>query len=428
MNLNHLASLACVIFFVLSFAPNVVAQGIVLHAGGSVNRSMGGATTGTGIEAIGSMYWNPATITALESDELGIGFEVLYANQNIASSFPGVGSGRSGSETGAVPSPTIAWVHQTGNPDVKFGMGIFGTGGFSINTLGNATNPVLGPPASQGGVGVGGLKSDALFFQLAPAWALRLTDRLSMGFGPTIGLGKIAFDANAFVAPNANGAYPRGDGTRFHWGLGAQIGFHFIQDCCWEYGASIKSPVWFESFRYFSEDATGLPRVDKVDFDLPMILSGGIAYKGIEYILLTADLRYFNYAAADGFGGSANYQASGAANGLGWNDQFSMAIGSQMQLTDRLTGRLGYVYMSELFDDSATFFNFAADLSYRHVFAFGGSFQLNECVSLNASYNYLFPWDSSGPYVLPGTGSIAGSSVTTEFDAHFVTVGLNVRY
>ncbi|RMF42610.1 MAG: hydrocarbon degradation protein, partial [Planctomycetota bacterium] len=50
----------------------------MLPAGGAVNRGMGGATTGTAIEAIGSMYWNPATITSLRGNEMAFGFEGVY--------------------------------------------------------------------------------------------------------------------------------------------------------------------------------------------------------------------------------------------------------------------------------------------------------------------------------------------------------------
>lgn len=407
---------------------SVVGQGIVLPAGGAVNRGMGGATTGAAIDAIGSMYWNPATISRFEKDEFGFGFELVNPKQNIASTFPAVGSGSTDTETGSVPVPTIAWVHQTSNPDVKFGLGVLGTGGFSLNMPADPTNPVLSPPQALGGVGVGGIRAEAQYFQLAPAFSVRLTESLSMGIGPTLGLGRLTFDENSFVGPNANGMYPRGDGTRFHWGIGGQIGLHYVHNCCWEFGVNLKSPVWFESLEYHSEDAAGLPRNDFMDFDLPMILSGGVAYKGFEYAVLALDLRHINYSATDGFGDSASYQPTGAVNGLGWNDQFALALGGQFLLTEKITGRLGYVYSSELFDEADTFFNFGADLGYRHTINSGASYQLTEKVLLSAAYSYILPYGAEGPYILPGTGVVPGSSVSTDFSVHFVTIGLNVRY
>ena len=429
--MNVRRSVCCVLsaYVVLAFCADLASgQGVVLQAGGAVNRGMGSATTGTAIDALGSMYWNPATINGFDRDEVAFGFELIHANQTISSSFPMVGSGKSEAETGAVPVPTIAWVHQTTHPDIKFGLGIMGVGGVALNIRADPSNPILSPPLTQGGVGVGGIKSDAQFFEVAPAWSLRLTERLSLGLGPVIGLGRVLVDENAFVPLNADGSYPRGDGTRYHWGLGAQLGFHYVHDCNWELGANLKSPVWFESFRFFSEDANGLPRTDKVEFDLPLILTTGLAYRGYEYLVLTADFRYTNFASADGFGDPATYQATGAANGLGWNDVFSMGYGAQAELTERLTGRLGYYYISKLFDDSDTFFNLASDLGYQHSVTCGASYDLNDNATVSVAYNYFPEWGGSGPYVLPGMGAIPGSSVSTDFDVHIVSVGLNVRY
>lgn len=407
---------------------SLMGQGIILPAGGAVNRGMGGATTGTAIEAIGSMYWNPATINRLEGDQVAFGFELIYGDSTVSSTFPGAGSGSTDGEIGAVPSPTIAWVHHTNNPNVTLGLGILSVGGFATNYQADATNPILSPPFALGGVGLGGVKSDALFFEFVPALSVRVTDRLTVGGGPVIGMGKITIDQNPFVALNADGTYPRGDGTRYHWGGGAQLGFHYVLNCCWEFGANLKSPVWFEPLRYFSEDAAGLPRVDEVNLTLPMTLSGGVAYRGFDCVLLTADVRYYDYTSTEGFGDSATYRADGGVNGLGWNDVFALGLGAQFQLTERLVGRLGYIYASELFDDADTFFNIASELSYRHVPTVGASYDLNEHATLSAAYNYVASWDSTGPYVLPGMGPVPGSSVTSDFAGHIATVGLNIRY
>ena len=308
------------------------------------------------------------------------------------------------------------------------GLGILGIGGFGINIRGDATNPILSPQFALGGAGLGGVRSDALFFHLNPAISVKLTDRLSIGGGPIVGLGKVILDENIFAGLNANGLYPRGDGTRYHWGLGAQLGFHYVHNCCWEFGANIKTPTWFEPFRYFGEDAMGLGRTDKVNVTLPMVISGGLAYRGLDSIVLTADLRYFDYSSTETFGDPAVYEADGGVAGLGWKDVFSVAIGAQLQLTDRLVGRLGYMYASDLIDDSTAFFNVASDLSYRHIPTVGASYQLSDCASLSVAYNYVAPWGATGPYVLPGVGPVAGSSVTTETDVHIATLGINVRY
>jgi long-chain fatty acid transport protein len=410
------------------FPVQAFGQGIFLPAGGAVNRGMGGATTGTAIEAIGSMYWNPATISALPTNEMAFGFEAIYTNYELSSSFPGVGAGATEAEIGATPVPTIAWVYHTANPDVTFGLGIFGVAGFATNVRADATNPITSPAFALGGVGVGGIKSEAIFFQMNPALSYKLTDRLSVGGGPVIGIGKIALDENVFAGLNADLTYPRGDGTRYHWGLGAQLGLHYVHNSRWEFGTNVKTPTWFEPFRYFGEDAAGLPRTDEVDVTLPLIVSGGVAFKGLPCTLLTADVRYLNYVDSEAFGDPAAYEADGRVSGLGYRDQFSVGLGAQFDLTEKLVGRLGYIYASDLINDADTFFNIASDLSYRHVPSIGATYHLSQSTSVSFAYNYLIKWGSTGPYVLPVLGAIPGSSVTTEFDAHILSIGANVRY
>jgi long-chain fatty acid transport protein len=425
---NWIAPTTLLLVFGLLLPGIARGQGIFLQASGAVNRGMGGATTGTAIESIGSMYWNPATIGRLPNDELAFGFEAIYTNYQLSSTFPGVGSGSSDSEIGATPVPTIAWVHHTDNPYVTFGLGVFGVAGFATNFRADPNNPILSPPFAQGGVGVGGFNSQAMFFQLNPAWSLQLTERLSVGVGPVLAMAKVTLDENAFAPLNADGRYPRGDSSRYHWGLGAQLGVHYVHDCCWEFGANVKSPTWFESFRYFAEDEAGLPRTDEVDMDLPMIVSGGVAYRGLQYTVLTADIRYFDYTSTEALGDPAAYDASGRVRGLGWDDQFSVALGAQCQLTSRLTGRVGYIFCSHLIDNEKTFFNLPAHLGYQHIPTIGATYDLSPQASFSLAYNYLFEWETSGPYVLPGVGEIPGSNVKAELDTHIATLGVNVRY
>jgi long-chain fatty acid transport protein len=275
---------------------------------------------------------------------------------------------------------------------------------------------------------MGRFRSEAIFFQLNPALSVQVTDRLSIAAGPVAALGRIILDDNPLAGLNLTGTYPRGDGTRYHWGLGGQLGFHYVHNCCWEFGGNVKSPTWFEPFRYYGEDAFGLARTDKVNVTLPMVLTGGVAYRGFEFMLLTADVRYFDYTSTELFGDPAAYRPDGGVTGLGWKDAFSANVGCEIQLTDRFVGRLGYMFVSGVVEDATTFFNIGSDLGYQHVPTVGASFQFSQSASISLAYNYAAPWGSTGPYVLPGVGTVPGTSVSTETDVHIGTLGVNVRY
>ncbi len=403
-------------------------QGIILPATGAVNRGMAGATTGTAIDPIGSLSWNPATLSGFAGNEIAFGFEALYPTYTIDSTFPNVGTGSTNSENGAMPIPSFGWVHQTANPFVKFGLGMYGVGGYASNFPTDPTNPILTPPPAQGGLGLGRIQSEAVFFQLAPSIAIAVTDRLSIGGGPLIDMGRLVLNSNPFVPPNADGTYPSGNGTRYAWGGGAQLGFYYIHDCCWEFGGNLKSPTWFEPFRYHSETAMGQPRVDTVSATLPLILSFGAAYRGLPQTTLTADVRYFNYAATELMGDPAGFAPDGSVTGLGWNDVVSLHFGAQREVSSRLVLRGGYMYATSLIDDENAFFNLGSDLSYQHMLAMGGSWRLNDCAAVSLAYNYAFEWGSTGPMYFPGLGAIPGTSVTNRLDTNSLTLGVNARY
>src|SRR4051812_20320484 len=118
---RSLVRLLAVIGLLVMFAGSVSAQGTYLSAAGPVNRGMGGASTAAPIDALGAIYWNPATISGLDCSQLEAGLDLLYSNQSVASSV-GPFSGLSQSENGFMPIPNVGWVHHTENPAVTIGL------------------------------------------------------------------------------------------------------------------------------------------------------------------------------------------------------------------------------------------------------------------------------------------------------------------
>ena len=149
-----------------SILPGVcLGQGIFLPGSGAVNRGMGGATTGAAIEAVGSMYWNPSTISHLPTNEMALGFEAIYSNYSIDSTFPGAGSGSSRCRNRRklqfqqLPGCTTRIIRMS-----RWDLGFLASPDFAVNMRGDPTNPIVSPPFAQGGAGVGGIKSEAIFY------------------------------------------------------------------------------------------------------------------------------------------------------------------------------------------------------------------------------------------------------------------------
>ncbi len=408
----------------------LMAQGIALNGVGPVNRSMQGASTAAPIDAAGALYWNPAGISGLKHDEAVMGLELLLPTEEVSSRIAGVGSGSSGGEPGVAPIPVVGWVHHIAETPWTIGLGMYGVGGYRVNYLPSADNPIL-TPQPPGGFGLGRVYGELEVFQIAPTLSYALTERLSIGFAPTIDLAKLAATPLFLAAPDdANGdgvpSYPSGLGTRYHWGGGAQLGVYYTPTMNWNFGASIKSPQWFEPFRFMTADEVGGPRVVKINIDYPMILSLGASYTGLPNLLLACDVRYFDYKNTDGFR-QAGFAADGAGLGLGWRNIVAVSTGAQYRLSDCLYARAGYSYQQNPISSANTVFNVATPLIIEHVVSVGGSCYLTETVSLDIAYIHGFEARNTGPFQSPA-GPIPGTSVSTETSADGLAMGLTVRY
>ena len=229
------------------------AQGIALSGVGPVNRSMAGASTAAPIDAAGALMWNPASISGLRCSEVDLGLELLLPTESLSSNFPAFSlQGTTGGEPGVSPIPELALVHQTENSPWTFGVGVGGIAGFKTNYPASLTNPVL-TPQPPNGVGLGRISSIAEYYQVVPTLSFAVSEKFSVGIAPTLTLAMLNVNPMVFVAPdNAAGTgymYPAGNGTRYHFGGGFQVGAYYTPDPAWHFGLCFKSPQWFERIK-----------------------------------------------------------------------------------------------------------------------------------------------------------------------------------
>lgn len=406
----------------------VSAQGLIMPGVGTVNRGMSGVGTALPVDAAGAIFRNPATMTGLRSSEVTVGAELLLQTETLSSSFPAAGSGSTEADTGASLIPAVGLVERNCCSPVTLGLGMYGVAGFKANYPSSLTNPILSPQPN----GLGRVFAEFEVLEVAPAMAVELTPCLSIGFSPILAMGTLDATPLFLASPDdANGdtafTYRNGVGTRRHYGGAFQLGVFYDSHCNWTVGASLKSPTWFEDFRFNTTDELGAPRLDKLDVDLPMVASLGFGYTGIRHVAWGLDLRYFDYKNTAGFG-PAGYDAFGAATGLGWDNVFSVSTAAQIQATQRLVLRLGYHYQTNPIGDSTSFFNVGSPLVIGHIVSVGGSMQVSNHTSVNIAYLHGFEGEASGPWELPGFGTIPGSSVTSEVSADALSAGVTVRY
>jgi len=416
--------------------PAALGQGVALRAVSAVSEGMGGAGVAAPLDAAGAIHCNPASITGLNSSEMTFGMGLILPDTEVASRVnanalgPGVPgatmSGSSNSEPGAIPVPCMAFVHQVANSPWTYGLGIYGIGGSRVNYSASSTNPVLTPQPPYG-IGLGRLSAEVDIVQIAPTAAYALDEHWSVGFAPTVTMAKL-IASPLFLGP-AYGAYDNyssGVGTRYAWGGGCQAGVYTVTDLGWHFGATIKSPQWMEPFRYKSEDNLGHARTVTYDLDYPLIASLGTAYSGFEAWVFACDVRYFDYANAQGFQ-DRGYGSEGELLGLGWRSIFSVCFGVQRQISEKLYLRAGYCFNENPISSSSAMYNVASPLIIQHTLHTGLSYTFAENWSVALSYVHCFENSVSGPW-RTAHGNLAGTSITSTAAADEAGLQISKRF
>jgi long-chain fatty acid transport protein len=413
--------------------------GTILSATGPVNRSMAGASTAAPLDAAGALYWNPATMSGLDRSEMDASAELLFPHSHVATSvaagalgpgIPAVGlAGRTDSDTGAFPLPTIALAYRPDDSRLTFGLGIYAVAGFGVDYAGSTTNPLLTAPPPAG-VGFGPVYSNFQVLQIHPAVSYQITDRLSVGGGPAVDLASLQVAPAVFAAPDdANGdgflTYPQGLHYQETWGGGFDVGAYYRADA-WGLGASFKSPQWFDKYRYNSSDELGSPRQLTFDLDLPLIVSVGAAYTGLDRWTFAADARYLDYADVHGFG-QEGFAPDGAVRGVGWRSVFAVATGVQYQLTDAAAVRLGYSWNQNPVPAAQSFINTVSPLLVEHMISAGASWKVTENFTLSVAYMHAFENSIEGPLLTPA-GPVPGTSVRNSASADTFLFGGSLKF
>ena len=392
---------------------------------------MAGAFTAAPIDPAGALYWNPAGISGLAGNHMALGVELLLPTETLTSSVPGFGQGTTRGEPGVSAIPMMAWSHHVQDTPWTVGLGVFGVGGYRVDYASSTTNPVLTPPPPVGG-GLGALKADLEVLQIVPTISLAVSDQLAIGFAPVLGLGRLGVSPLLLAPPNlpenplAPPQYRDGLANRYHFGGGFQLGVYYIVNDLWRLGASFKSPTWFEDFRFRNQDTWGLPNVDRVDIDYPMMFSVGSSLKPDDRWLIALDVRYLDYRNTDGFR-TAAFQSDGSLSGLGWTSTIGVSLGVQYKVNNGLQVRAGYGYQENPIGNQRSGYNLLSPLIVQHLASVGCSFKLADRVDLNVAYIHGFKASVDGPIITP-LGPIPGSSVSSDVSADALGVGISVCY
>lgn len=404
------------------------AQGLLLPGGGAMHRSMGGASTAGGVDALGAMYWNPAAIRSVKGSQVVIGGEAIIGDTHVGSFVPAgprrpfAQSGYTRSDSGVAPVTGLAVVYQEEDSPISFGTGLITLAGATVNFPGDPNNPILAPVGPGGRFVLGPQSGSITALALTPTFAYQLGERLVVGAGPMVDIAVVSLDPALFGPVNdANGdgvfSFALGSHTRPFWGGGFRAGAVYQISDHLSAGVSYQSPQWFETWRFNAANEVGQPFTFTTQFSLPTIISAGLSYSGIERLVLSADVRWFDYQTTKLLGQPV---IQGGAN---WQSIWAVAVGGKYQLTERLSLQAGYIYNENPVPSQQTVFNTLLPALIQHTVSVGAYFQLNEWIGMSSAYIHGFKNSISGsPIQLVNSTT----NLDTEYDSF--AFGLHIKF
>ena len=413
--------------------------GHIMQGVGSINMSMGGASTAQPLDISGALQWNPASISTFEEKILKFDIGLFFSSPELYSTVPefdGTGqptgnffSGNTKDDRGVSPMPAFAMVWGCEDSKHTFGASAFGISGFGVTFPESMTNPI-NMPQSMGGFGK--IESDYILLQIGFTWAYELSEKFSIGVEPTFNYATLELAPNPTANPTAAG-YPSTDKATAT-GFGAQFGLFFDSGSGFKAGASYKTTQKFSEFEFDNTYLDGTTGTNTFQMDYPAILSFGLGYSNGD-IDLALDYRTVNYENTDGFS-KTGWTPTASVAGFGWENISIVSAGIQYKGIAKLPLRLGYTYSSNPIPEEIAFFNIPATAIIKNAFQFGFSYELNDNFNLDAVYHYGDSGEkTSGPLLnpmfigsFPPNGAIPGSEVAYDMTTSMVMVGFSYTF
>jgi long-chain fatty acid transport protein len=316
----------------------------------------------------------------------------------------------------------LGLVYKHEGTNLTSGLGLVTLAAGGVNFPGDPGNPVLAPVGPFNRFVLGPQAASAMVLAITPTTSWQVTDRLAVGAGPMIDVSLVSFDPAFFGPPDdANGdglsTFPTGSHSRPFWGGGFRAGVTYQLFDGLTAGLSYTSPQWFETWEFNASNEVGDPFQFRTQFSLPSIVSAGLAFCGFERLVLSTDVRWFDYGTTKLLGQSIQ------DGGAGWRSIWAAATGARYQLTERLALMSGYLYNENPIPENLALFNTMLPCITQHTVSLGSYFQLNESIGVSLAYVHGFN-NSVTSNVFP----LAGTSTTLETEYDAIAFGIHIKF
>jgi len=399
-----------------------------------VQNGMGGVGVGATLDG-GTVLTNPAGMTEL-GRRLDVGLTWFKPTVDYKATgaplpqgaFVNVDGAKITSDRGGSPIPNLGAVIPLGS-GFTAGIGAFGVGGMGVDYKRNLYNGVT--------------LTSYQNLRVAPAIAYKLNDMFSAGLTVNVSWAQMEYDvAGGF------GQVPHDAANSF--GYGATLGLKFTPTKDLTFGVAYESKSEFSDFEFdvpAHDVPTGQPPpapatfrapggTDKLAFDQPAVISGGVAYRAIPTLVLALDVQWINWSDVMGVGlpkYTNNTQATAAkAFDMSWDDQIVYKIGAEYEAMPGLTVRAGFDYGKTPLDPNRAFENIAFPAVAESHVTLGLGWAFNDRIAVNVAGMYSpksTVTGANGEYPNPdGSGGQGLTSYETSMSQYSVDLGVAWKF
>lgn len=410
------SALAAAVLLALAL-PAAATNGYFQHGYGTRSKAMAGTGVSQSLDSLAPAT-NPAALTGVgDQMDLGIswfrpdrGYDVdgdaTGACMSAQQCTFGIGPGSVDSDKDFFLLPHFGMARKL-DEDTTIGVAVYGNGGMNTRYVdGSATVGAPMPPVPPGarftlpgtfGDGTAGVDLMQLF--VAPTWARRFDNGVSLGVSPILamqlfesrGLGNFApFSADPDKLSN--------NGHDTSYGFGVKIGLQVPLGASASFGASYQSRMWMSEF----DDYAGL-FAGQGDFDIPDSATVGVSFAASDALTLAFDVQWIGYSNIDSIANpmfpNLMQAPLGADNGagFGWNDMTVYKFGAAWRSDSDSTWYFGYSFGDQPIDSSEVLFNILAPGVIEQHFTAGYSRELAGGDSWTLSLMYAPTEEVSGP-------------------------------
>ena len=363
--------------------PAHATNGMRMIGFGPVQNSMGGVGVGATLDAA-SVLSNPAGMS-----ELGgrVDFGATYFMPTVKYSATGIAPGivaNDGvtieSDRGASPIPAFGLVIPI-DSQWSFGIGAYGVAGMGVDYAQNLYSSTTFTGYQQ--------------MRFTPGVSYKLNDMFS--FGLTL---NGMWATTEWNVASAFGQQPHMAGSAF--GIGATLGAKITPMKILTIGLAYETKSFFQDFAYNTPAG-----VDKLAFNQPGVLTGGVAVRPIEMLLIAADVAWIDWPSTNGANLPAYSQNSSGAIpwNMNWSSQVVFKIGVEVTPIDWLALRAGFNHGKNPLDASRAFENICFPAIAESHVTLGAGFNLGKHVAINLGAMIAPEVSITGSNPLPPQGT-----------------------